>query len=150
MAYPVTTATLVDKFRKANLYATRLKQQVTGLRNASAAGDTVRRDYFLMLSQLREAITVWNATKAITGIGQYAKDQFSDQSLDIAAEFNAMVAAAGDLADWIFNNLPTDAGTGGAIERVVASNGVETLLTFSTAQTASFRTEADTFTATIS
>ncbi len=149
MAWPASTQTIVDAFQETNKKALGMKTRVQAVRDNSAAGPIDRNILLNLQRDLDTAIDLWNTAKAITGIVQYAKDQFADQALDVAAEFNGMVNAAITLRDWIFNNFPTDAGTGAVLVHTVDIEGAVTHLTFSSAQLATFRTHADTFTATI-
>jgi len=147
MTWPANKQTLVQAFTAANRAAIRAKSNTQTISNASAAG-SINRDRLIDLqNQLNEAIVLWTQVKALSGIVAYAQDQFDDPALDVAAEFTAMVDAAVDLRDWIFNNFPTNSGA--ALIKSLNISGTLTTLEFTTAQLSGFRTEADTFIATI-
>lgn len=148
MAFPASGQLLADALRGARNLATRLKVASVDIRTRSAAGPINRQDVVIFMGALSDAISQWGAISALPGIGQYARDQLGNQSLDLAAEFSAMVGAAVALKDWIFANFPKDAGGAWLLESVDA-NGVRVPLTFTAASLAQFRTNCSAFEATI-
>ena len=149
MAFPASQQTLEDALAKVRQVALRIQSQAQNLRTRTVSESVAREDFVVLQRQLDDAIEVWDAATAVPGLLQYARDQYNDQTLDISTEYTAMRAAAIDLRDWIFNNIPTSAG--GAVElktNTTAGDLVDILVT--PAQAAGFRTEADAFTATIS
>lgn len=149
MAFPTTTQTLSSALQDAFLTAIRIKAEVQRRRDLSAAGNTARVDYIALQANIDRAITLWNTSAATPGIGQYAKDQYNDPALDIAAEFTAMVNAAVALRQWVFDNIPKDAGTGALLIYTSDISGRLVPMTVTPAQTAGFRTACDAFLATI-
>jgi hypothetical protein len=149
MAWPASVTTIRSAFDNVNAAANRCKALVQTARNQSAAGPINRSNVVSIIKELDRAIGIWNAAVAIPGMSAYARDQFANQAIDVAAEFTAMTAAAATLRDWIFANFPKDAVSGAALLSSIDAAGNETPLTFTTAQLATFRTNADTFTATI-
>ncbi len=148
MAFPASQELLSGALQLARHAAVRIKQQTQGLRNLSASGDTDRKLYITLQKNLTSVITEWDITAATPGIAQYARDQFSDQALDVVVEFAAMRSAAIQLRLWIFNNLPT--GSGGAVLlQTLDLDGRLTGLTVSSAAATQFRVEADLLIATI-
>lgn len=150
MAYPATLDSLQVALGLADAHATRTKGIVQTLRNASAAGPVGRQSIINLVSTLSQAIAAWNTVAARPGIAAYAQEQKGNASLDVAAEFMAMVTQATSLRDWIVANFPRDAATQAALIYVYDSSGNPTELTFTTADLVTFRTKADAFTATIS
>ena len=148
MAYPASIDTLKNTFDTANGNANRLKLVATSLRDRSAAGPVNRVEISKFAAFLRQAVNQWDITRGLTGIVAYAQNEFQDPTLDVAAEFLAMRNAASTLADWIYTNIPTGAG-GAALEVVRNSDGTDTQLTYSSAALTDFRTNVDTFIATI-
>lgn len=149
MAYPASQQTLANSLDTASAIANKLKSFIQQMRTASAAGPTGRQGYLTLQARLSEALTSWQQISGVSGIGAYAQAQYGNGSLDIAAEFTAMRNAATALRDWINTNFPRDAGTGAVLVHTYTLAGVPTELTFTTAQTAGFRTAADAFTATV-
>ena len=149
MAFPASTITQSTAWASITGAALRIKSQVETLRNLSAAGDTGRTSYVALQRQLDNTVENWNTASAVPGLEAYARDQINDQALNLTAEFIAMRNAALALRDWIFNNIPTDSGSGAALLRTVGADGEMIELTFTTGQTAGFRTQADAFVATI-
>lgn len=149
MAYPASEGSLNGLFNTANGVAVRIKERVQAVSDMTQAGATQRRMLRELQLDLSRAIATFNDAASKTGMAQYAKDQFGDQGLDVAAEFNAMISQATTLRDWIFNNFPKDQDSGAVLLETLNTDGSTTSLMFSSAQTADFRTQALLFTATI-
>lgn len=150
MSYPASIETLRRAFDGANGFSLTAKNKAQGLRTRSVSGPVERRLFLDLQQTLAQAITWWDRAKALPGMQAYARDQFQNQTLDVAAEFVAMTVAAASLRDWIFAVFPTDAASGAVLEKAVDINGTVTDLTFTSLQLAAFRTEADAFLATVS
>lgn len=148
MAYPASTNTLKAAFDQANGVAVRMKRHATTLLDRSAAGTVPRMDVVQFMRDLHQAIVIWDATRAITGIVEYARTEFAQPTLDVAGEFLAMRTAAATLRDWIYNNFPKDAN-GLALIATLQSDGTLSDAGFTTAQLATFRTNATSFINTI-
>ena len=149
MAWPASQEYLVQTFTEANQTALRIKERTQDLRDRSAVGDLDRRFIFSHHQKLIEAINIFNTAKATPGIVQYAQDQFNDPTLDVTAEYTAMLDAATSMATWVVNNFPTDATTDALLMQKFGVGGVAEPLVFTTAQLAGWRTEADALIATI-
>lgn len=149
MAYPATTQSLQDAIALADANANKVKTFTQSLRNASAAGPVGRQGVIELVGVLTRAITAWNGVAARPGIAAYAQAQKGNGSLDVAAEFTAMVTQATSLRDWIVNNFPRDAASQAALIWVYDANGNPQELTFTTLDLAQFRTRADAVIATI-
>ena len=149
MAFPASTVSAEQAWDTIRRGAVRLSGTVTALRNASAAGDTEVPRYVQLHRLLVETIDEWDAVSSTPGLQAYARDQIDNQALDLAAEFTAMRNAAIALRDWIFTNLPTDSVTGAVAQYIVDAQSAVTSVTVSTAQTATFRTNADALLTTI-
>ena len=150
MAFPASTLTLKNGLDSALGAATKIKTYVTNARNASAQGPVGRGVILNLARLLSDAIANFDSVAAIPGIGAYAQAQFADSNLDVVAEFTTMRNAATALRDWIVSNFPTDTNSGAVLVYTLDANGTLTELTFTTTQLATFRTQADAFTATIS
>jgi hypothetical protein len=150
MAFPASLSTTQRAFEQALFTATALRQNTLGLRNASEVGPVSRAAVVELWRQLGAAINIWNDAAGVPGIGQYARDQLSNQSIDIAVEFTNMVSAANTLIGWLNTNFPRDPATQAILVETISPTGVRTNLTFTSAQLAQFRVQADAFIATIS
>jgi len=149
MAFPATGQVTAEAFRTARNVAVGAKVAASALRNASGAGDVTRQSVVSFLQTIASAVLNWQQVATTPGLAAYAQSQMNDPTLDIAAEFNAMVAAGADLRDWIFANFPK--GAGGAWLTVAYDNqGAATPLVFTSADLAQLRTRLATFEATIS
>jgi hypothetical protein len=149
MAYPASTPSLQSELGAADAQALKIKTMVTALRNSSAAGPIGRQQVIEFVGTLTRAITAWNSTASRPGIGAYAQAQKGNATLDVAAEFTAMVTEATALRDWITTNFPKDATTQALLVYTVDANGTFSELTFTSAQLAQFRTRSDALIATI-
>jgi hypothetical protein len=149
MPFPASQQTLKAGLDSAIATAASLQQFVSNARNASAAGNVGRFSILNLSRQLGDGVTSWNAIAALPGIVAYGQAQYGS-ALDIAGEFTAMVNAAAALRDWIIANFPKDVGSGAVLVYTVNASGQLTELQFTSAQLAPFRTQADTFLATIS
>lgn len=149
MSFPASQSLLVNALQRVQVAAWRLRKQVETIRNDAALGN-VRRDRFIrLLIELSSAIGDFDAAAVVPGIAQYARDQFDDQTLDVAAEFATMRSATVSLRDWITASFP--AGAGGAwLVHSYDSSGQPIALFFSQAQLAGFVTQADALLSTIS
>lgn len=149
MAFPASLSVLQTEFSQALYTAQALKQNAQGLRNASAAGPVTRGAILELWRQLGAALVIWNRASTTPGMAAYAREQFNNPALDISAEFSAMTAAADGLRAWLDANFPRHA-SGAVLLETVAADGTRSNMTFTTAELAQFRTQADAFIATIS
>lgn len=145
MAYP--TGVLSITLENIDVRLLRLKGQLVVFRTACAAGDVLASriiEMFLVLRVDRNALASQAATP---GLGAYAQSQKNAPTLDIVAEFNAVLAATDSVTTWITTNFPKDGG--GYI--LAQSFGADTMgeRTFTPAQTAGLRTVLDALIATI-
>lgn len=149
MAFPASSPLLSDVLADARAEARRVTAKSASLKAASLAGDVPRPDLIAYMGQLNKAVGVWNAARSTPGIAVYAQDQLGSPTLDVGAEFTAMMNATTTLRDWIFTNFPKDAG-GAWLVHSYSNAGIQTALVFTTAQLAQFRNHIDTLIATIS
>lgn len=105
MTYPTNSLSL--SLEDVDRQVVRLKQQCTQwlIQLNSTIDAPVVINMFARLRAERNALT---AAAATPGIGAYAQAQKGDDQLDIATEFNAMVAAIDAAANWISTNAPKD------------------------------------------
>lgn len=153
MAFPASAPLLSDELAKALNEARRIRNLSTAIKAASLAGPVARFELVAYMAQLNRAVGIWNAARSTPNIADYAQQQLGNGALDVAAEFTAMLNATTALRDWVFNNFPKDSGAGGSGAWLVYSYdsaGVQTSLTFATAELAQFRTNVDALLATIS
>lgn len=150
MPFPASQQLLVDGLREAQSVAGAIRRRTNELRAVAEAGPLDRITLVRYMGQLTQAIDRWAAIAAVPGIVQYARDQFGDQGLDIAAEFSAMTTAATTMRDWLFAAFPKDAGSGAWLVFEFGQDGQPIPLQFTSGQLAGFVTRANTLTATIS
>ena len=150
MAFPANTLTTELAFDVIRSNAIRVQNLAQALRDESAAGPTENIRYVGLQATISSAVANMDAVSGTPGLEQYIRDQINDQTVDLVAEFTAMRSAMLTLRTWIFNNIPND-GTPGEYNLLVYDvDGQEpTALVVTSAQTATFRTQADAMLATI-
>jgi hypothetical protein len=120
--------------------ALHVKAKVAGVR--AQTGSNVKRAVLIdVMRDLTQALVRWQQTAALPGIAQYARDQWNNQALDVAAEFTTMVNAATALRDDIFTTFPKQAGVW--LVHSYDNAGVPTDAVFTPAQLGNFNTLAD-------
>ena len=152
MAFPAYNGTkqhLDEVLTRVRSIAHTIKTSSQQLRDASAAGSVVARRVVNYCDSLAQINDQMNTLKAIPGLVAYAKDQFNDANIDIAAEFTAMQNALASTVAWIVSNIPKETATNRwiSVEEIVDGKRVDRLLTV--AQTAGIRTQLDALIATI-
>lgn len=124
-----------------------LRRDVKNLRDLSAAGDTGRQAYLDLQHSLKEGVDTLNLNAAVPNLAAYVTNEVPGYTGDLQADFIATRDAASTLQTWIFDNYPRSGGADST--STTDLNGNTTELTLTTAQTATFRTAADTFLATL-
>lgn len=155
MPFPASAPLLADELSKARNEGLRIRNLSIAVRAASLAPGTPpvpisRFELVAYMAQLTRAIGIWNAARSTPNIAAYAQTQLGSPGLDVAAEFTSMLNTATALRDWIFANFPKDVASGAWLIYSYDSAGVQTSLTFSSAELAQFRTNVDALLATIS
>lgn len=148
MTWPRTQVSALKAFNGVLGNMVRITNRVDELSTASLGGDTNRFHYIELLQTLRSASAVFTQALTVPGFNAVAQFFYGD-SRNYITELTAVRDAADALADWIVTNFPTDAGSGAWLVFTYNSNGVQSSLVFTSAQTASFRTQADAFLATM-
>jgi len=148
MSFPSSTGTVQDNLAQAwhlaRSVASALKQRANALRTAAAAGTVGSSAILDFATYLAEAKLMFNKAAALPGIAAYARAQIDDPTLDIVAEFQAMVAKLDDTTAWVTANFPKD-GSGFLLARQfqAGNTGRTTDRQFSIAQTATLRLALD-------
>ena len=112
---------------------------------------TTNRDQVLALAvNLREWRIRLAAASQVPGVVQHARDQYDNQTYDVAAEFTAMLDAIDDVITGIVTAFPVAPSGGEVREKVLNADGSITMRTFTSAQLASLVTLLQTLDAAIS
>lgn len=148
MPFPASAQTQADALAMARRTATTLKSYAQKVRDVMVANTVSANQVENVMGEFKSAIEVWDAAKAVPGIAAYAQAQYDDATLDIAAEFTAMLTAAQAVRDWVIANVPTDA-SGWVLLHKYEIDGAITVRQFTPAQTAGLRTALDSFIVTI-
>lgn len=150
MAFPTesTKRALAFVLNDAQSTAQNLKSHSEIVRVKSVAGTLTASQILDYQMSIKEKLGRFTELQGVTGIGQFAKDQFDDQAFDVVVEFQAMLDAIQTILDWIRTNIPVSAN--GFVEsRKIETDDTITKKTFTSGQTAGFRTELDLLIATI-
>lgn len=145
MAFP-TQLSLQDGLRQAQNDAAQLKtycQQVSTATAAGAVSANLLVEVFWRLVQVKER---FDLAAAVSGMAAYAQAQLGNGSLDIAAEFTAMVAAVVATREWMITHFPSNGGY--ILKDQLTAAGV-VVRQFSPAETAGLRTQLTALIATI-
>jgi len=139
MAFPASAGDQATALQRAIGVASRLKTRTTNVNNQMAAGDTSAEVALAIRDDLINADSVFADVAAVSGIAQYAKDQFNDQGYDVVADFSAMRTAIAAAITAIETAFPA---SGGFIlkESLVANTSGTSIRTFTPTQTAGIRT----------
>ena len=89
-----------------------------------------------------------NTIKSTPGLAEYAKDQENDQSYDVVAEFNALVASLDAVISTVKSTFPVDSG-GFLLSETFNADGTRTPRTFTASQVATIKADLDTVVASI-
>jgi hypothetical protein len=145
MAYP--TGMLAVTLQDIDRLAIQLKAYAN---NAVAAlnGTVTSTQVLAMFSHLSNVKAQFSAAAGVSGLAQYAKDQKNSQSLDVVAEFTAMIAAIDTCRSWISTNFPKDAN--GYLLAATLGEAALVDRTFTSAQTVNLKTVLQSLAATIS
>lgn len=146
MAFPSNQGshpnTLAQALTSISAIAGSIKSAATTLRASSVAGPVSSTNIIAYVGNLaaqRDQIAVLAATP---GLAQYAKDQYANSGLDIAAEYTALIARIDATVAWVTTNHPK-AGSGEILERKWLPDGRTQSNTFDTAALATFRAQLD-------
>lgn len=145
MAYPtgVLSVVLEDIDRRI----INLKTYAQTHRAALAAGNTDSARIIGVFRNLRTERAALTQAASTPGLAPFARDQKNNQTLDVVAEFNALVAAIDGVTGWIETNFPKDAN--GFLLGWSLNAGSVVERQFTPAQTAGLRTQLETLIAAI-
>ena len=148
MAFPASTQALSEGLNAATREAGRIKAFSSRAASVMRGGPVSGNQVLQIMSEMSAALALWDRVAALPGIQQYARDQYSDQALDIGVEFTNMRNAAIAVRDWVVANFPVSAG--GYIEKdTLGMDGSISVRQFPPTQTAPLSTLLDTLVAAI-
>jgi hypothetical protein len=149
MAFPASNQNLADAYRLLKGRANDVRTQSVSLRAASLAGAVAADRILNYASMLARSKVEMTALAATPGLATYAQAQENNGALNIATEYNTMVAQIDATVAWIVSNFPQDGG-GFKLAFTMANDGTPVYRTFDTASLATFRTALDALITTIS
>ena len=91
MAFPASQPLPYEALSTARRTLAGLRTTVSDLRTESVSADIPRTRVVGLMGLLAGAIDRLTAAAAVSGIGQYAKDQYADQNLDVVADFDRRI-----------------------------------------------------------
>lgn len=151
MAFPSTAGTAPEALSvawvNAMSIAGSIKTDTQAIRAQSLAGNVGASRILGHLTFLADQKVRLQQIAALPGIGAYAQAQLNDNTLNVATEFNAMIAAMDGVRDWVIANFP--AASGFLQAQSFQADGRTTDRQFSTVALANYRTQLDALIATI-
>lgn len=148
MAFPASQQALADGLITIQRVALRHKQFMTQARNQLSTVTVSANQVIQVLTETKSVIEIMERAAAVSGMAQFAKNQFDDQGLDIVAEFQSLRSGLEGVRDWVIGNFPMSPG--GFIEKdTLETDGSITVRQFTPAQTAGLVSVLDTSIATI-
>lgn len=151
MAFPSSSGTtqqsLSEAWSRARNTAATVKAQSQAL-HAKSSVSLSSTDILSYSATMASAKDILQSAAATEGIAAYAQEQIDDVTIDIVAEFTAMMAQITATIDWVVANFPKD-GSGFLLAKTLMSNGRTQDRQFNPAQTATLRTALDALIATI-
>lgn len=123
MAFRATNLIPATEYSEAKRICIQLKTYSQG-RSALFAAGTDSSVIIATADNMKSFRDRLNDFKSVPGILQYAKDQEDDQTYDIAAEFNAVIAACDAVITEIVSTLPKDASDWLLVRRINADGSL--------------------------
>lgn len=150
MTFPTETARSPLWLLFQNAQKAALSVKSTCDRNAAlmASANTPASTVLAILSGFKSHRGVFETARTAQGMGDWVKDAYADQAVDIVADFNAMVTALDNVLSWIVTNFPKDANNF-ILKDTIDAQGNVTERTFTPAQVSQLRTLLTTLSATI-
>jgi len=150
MAYRASVQAKVEGFAEANNTARALKSSAQDHRDNFVTEDQSANAIFVIHLQIVNAIEVFGRVRNISGMLQYARDQFDDPTYDIVTEFDNMILECESARDWVTTNTPNDGSANEWLTvRRFDTDGSFINRTFTVAQLVSYVTELDNIIASI-
>lgn len=143
----LTKNSLAYALNQVQNYAAQAKDRATSAVAVMAAGPVDTLFVFSLLDQLNGLIAGLNAVKSTAGLDAYATVQVSSYVGTMSTDITATINAAQACIDWVVANFPSN--TGFLMGEQLNANGTRTQRSFSTVQTAGFRTALNSLLATI-
>lgn len=130
-------------------YAAQARERATGAVTTMAAGSVDTGFIFSLLDALSGLIVNLNSVKTLVGLDSYATGNVPGYSGTMTADIAATVNAAQASIDWVVANFPKDNTATWLLAFSLGANGSRTMRSFTSAQTAGFRTTLNSLIATI-
>lgn len=150
MTFP-TRMTAREAWDRAENFAKLVKSDTIQLRGASAAGTMTSGQALAYAVRLFNYKNEFNTLKNVPGVQAYAQAAINDNTINVATEFNNMVAAMDAVTSWLITNFPKTATTNElrAVTWNADNSGRTVDIVFTAAATSGFRTVLDALIATI-
>ena len=136
MAFRASNRLPAEGYDQAKGHALGLQTRSQAWRDQLAAGPTGANVVLEIMESLKSYRAVLNEIAAIPGIAAYARAQENDETYDVVAEFQAMLATVQLAIDNVTSTFPSS-----TFHSIVGD--VQTYQQFSVAQTANLRTRLD-------
>lgn len=108
MAFRATSSIAAGEYQRAKQLAVQVQSLATTRSAAFTASGATYSEIQTVIDNLANYSAWFDEIKTTAGILQYAKDQEDDQTYDVAAEFNALIAAIDATILQLSTDLPKD------------------------------------------
>ena len=125
MSFPASTSTKQQALQTLCGLASSIKTRLNNTANAMEQGRATGSTLVSVAGELVSAGTTLTQLEAVTGLSDYAAEQFNRPDLDLFAERDVVVSKIQAVVGWIFNNLPTDTEGYFAVKKFNAQGYVE-------------------------
>lgn len=137
MAFPASTLNLGRALAEAMETMRTLDKHAASYQSRMAAGNVAANEILGLWEWLKGVRAKLAGYAATPGLGDYAKAQLSDPTLDIGAEFTAVMEAIDDVTESIESTFPKD-GSGFLLARQIGASAF-TWRQFTPAQTSTLQ-----------
>jgi hypothetical protein len=145
----LTSKSLAYALNTVQNYAAQAKDRATSAVATMAAGNVDTTFVFSLLDGLNGLIANLNAVKNTAGLDAYAAVQVPGYAGTMSSDITATVSAAQACIDWVVANFPKDNTATFLLAQSLNADGSRTMRSFSSAQTAGFRTALNSLLVTI-
>ena len=141
MAFRATNIVPQDAYDDIKAIATSLKAAAAKA-SAALATDTPAQTVLAYLEVMKDYKSRLSALKDTTGLADYAKEQESDPTYDVAAEFVSLMAVLDTAIASLVASFPVD-GSGYLLDRTFDAEGALVQRVFTAAQLAGVKADVD-------
>lgn len=142
--YGTKQENLSSAWTSARSIAGNIKTRALNISAQSQAGTLQAASILDFVAYLADAKAELTRISGLQGISTYAQEQLADPTLNIATEYNALIAALDNTVSWVIANFPKSVEGYLLVQTFAVENNGRTISrTFTTEETATLRTVLD-------